>query len=123
MDYHPLKPDDLSPAAAEAASAESASSDLDQRLTRALEAVPEIRIPADFAARVASRVPARPIVASAPTHYGDYASLLGVLVTLAAMFWFGIHTHGPAFSFVESFLLAEFIALTLWLSVRRHRLR
>jgi hypothetical protein len=119
MDYHPMNPDDLSPA-----SAEPASSELDQRLTRALEAAPEVRIPADFAARVASRVPARLIVASTPTHYGDYASLLGVLVTLAAMFWFGVNTHtGPAFSFVESFLLAEFIALTLWLSIRRHRLR
>jgi hypothetical protein len=119
MDYHPMNPDDLS-----SASAEPASSELDQRLTRALEAAPDVRIPADFAARVASRVPARPIVASTPTHYGDYASLLGVLVTLAAMFWLGINTHtGPAFSFVESFLLAEFIALTLWLSIRRHRLR
>ncbi len=119
MDYHPMNPADLSPA-----SAEPASAGLDQRLTRALETTPEVRISADFAARVASRVPARPIVASRPTHYGDYASLLGVLVTLAALFWLGIQTHnGAAFTFVESFLLAEFIALTFWVSIRRHRLR
>jgi hypothetical protein len=119
MDYHSMIPADLSHAAAE-----SASTELDQRLTRALEAAPEVRIPADFAARVASCVPARPNVASKPTHYGDYASLFGVLVTLAALFWLGIRTHnGPAFTFVESFLLAEFIALTFWVSIRRHRLR
>jgi hypothetical protein len=119
MDYHQINPDDLSPASLEAASGE-----LDRRLTRALETAPEVRIPTDFAARVASRVPVRPIVASKPTHYGDYASLLGVLVTLAALFCLGIQTHnGPAFTFVESFLLAEFIALTFWVSIRRHRLR
>jgi hypothetical protein len=119
MDYHPMNPADLSHAAAEPASAE-----LDQRLTRALEIAPEVPIPADFAARVASRVPARPIVTSKPTHYGDFASFLGVLLTLAALFWLGIQTHnGPAFTFVESFLLAEFIALTFWVSIRRHRLR
>jgi hypothetical protein len=119
MDYHPMNPADLSHAAAEPASAE-----LDQRLTRALEVAPEVRIPADFASRVASRVPARPMVTSTPTHYGDYAMTLGVLATLAILFWLGLHTHnGPAFSFVESFLLAEFIALTVWLTVWRRSLR
>ncbi len=117
MDYQPMN-QPPSPDALE----------LDQRLTRALEAAPKVQIPADFAARVASQVPARPVVSLTPTHYGDYAMILGILVTLAAMFIFGLHTpdHTPdrhTFNLVESFLLTDFIGLTVWLSVRRHSLR
>ena len=114
MDYQPMNQPDSSPAALE----------LDQRLTRALEASPEVRIPADFAARVASQVPARPVVSLTQTHYGDYAMLLGILVTLAALFVFGVHTPDRhTFNLVETFLLTDFIGLTVWLSVRRHSLR
>jgi hypothetical protein len=114
MDYQPMNQPDSSPAALE----------LDRRLASALEAAPEVRIPADFAARVASQVPARPVVSLTQTHYGDYAMLLGIVVTLAALFIFGLlapdrHT----FNVVESFLLTDFVGLTVWLSVRRYSLR
>jgi hypothetical protein len=96
----------------------------DLHLTRALEDAPEVSIPTDFAARVASQVPARRTVSLRPTHYGDYALLLGVLVALAALFVPLSHAPGGyAFGLVESLLLAQFIVLTIWLSLRRQRLR
>jgi len=114
MDYQPMNQPPSPPAALE----------LDQRLTRALEAVPEVRIPADFAVRVASQVPARPVVSLTQTHYGDYAMFLGIVVTLAALFIFGLHTSDRrTFNLAETFLLTDFIGLTVWLSVRRHSLR
>jgi hypothetical protein len=113
MDFQPMNPENPTPAELE----------FDQRLTRALETASEFRIPAGFAARVASQVPARPPLASTPTHFGDRATLLGVFVTLAALFWLVLRTHpGPAFGYVETFLLAQFIGLTVWLSLRRHNL-
>lgn len=97
--------------------------ELDSRLTRALDAQPDVPTPADFAARVASKVPARRPVSLKPTHYGDYALILGVLVALAALFVPLAHARGHyVFGVVESFLLAQFLILTIWLSLRRHRL-
>ncbi len=119
MDYQSINQHHSSPAALEPAALE-----LDQRLTRALEGTPEVRIPADFAARVASQVPARPAVSLTQTHYGDYAMFLGILATLAALFIFGLHAPDRhTFDLVESFLLTDFIGLTVWLSVRRYSLR
>jgi hypothetical protein len=106
-------------------SAQAAFDILDQRLVRALDAAPEIEIPADFAARVASRLPARPRpVSIATTHYGDKAIFIGILVTLFALVALTLPTAGRAtFGLVESFLLAQFLALAVWLSIRRHSLR
>jgi hypothetical protein len=97
---------------------------LDQRIVRALETVPTPPIPADFAARVASQLPAQRPVSLTPTHYGDNAMLLGLVATLAALLAFALHTAGHAtFGLPESLLLAQFIVLTVWLSVRRHSMR
>jgi hypothetical protein len=94
---------------------------LDQRLIRALETVPEPHIPADFAARVASQLPAKRPVSLTPTYYGDTAMLLATLVALMA---FALHTTGRAtFGLPESFLLAQFIILAVWLSIRRYSVR
>jgi hypothetical protein len=110
-----LNPDNLS---------QSALEHLDQRLIRALETVPEPHIPADFAARVASYLPARRPLYLTPTHYGQNAVLIGIMVTLAALLTLALRTSGhAAFGLLESFLLTQFIALTVWLSIWRHRLR
>jgi hypothetical protein len=58
---------------------------LDQRIVRALETVPDLHMPADFAVRVASLLPARRPVSLTPTHYGQNAMLIGMVVTLAAL--------------------------------------
>jgi hypothetical protein len=114
MHNDPLNPEDLSPTAAE---------NLDLRITRALEAAPEPHIPSDFAARVASRLPARRPVSLTPTHYGQNAMVIGILVTLAALILLALHTAGHAsFGLLESLLFAQFVALAVWFSVWRHSL-
>src|ERR1700679_2388119 len=113
MYNEPIIPDSVSPNVLE----------LDRRVTGALERAPEVRIADNFAARVLSRVPVRPLVSLTPTHYGDHAIFLGILVTLVSLFVLGLHTADRhAFDLVESFLLTQFIVLTVWLSVRWHSL-
>jgi hypothetical protein len=115
MHDEPVNQDNLSPAAMER---------LDQRLIRALEAVPETHIPADFAARVASQLPAKRPVSLTPTHYGQNAMLISMVVTLAALLTLALHATGHAtIGLLESLLFAQFIALTVWFSVSRHSLR
>jgi hypothetical protein len=119
MPNEPLNPDNLSQSAME-----HATEHLDQRIVRALETVPEPHIPADFAARVVSQLPARRPVSLTPTHYGQNATLAGMLVTLAALLILALKPTGHAtFGLLESLLSAQFIALAVWLSVWRHSLR
>lgn len=97
---------------------------IDQRLIRALETVPQPHTPADFATRVASRLPAPRPVSLTPTHYGYTAMLIGMLVTLAALLAVSLHVTGrPTFGLAESLLFTQFIALAVWFSVGRHSLR
>jgi hypothetical protein len=111
MHNEPLDQNDLSP---------NATEQLDQRIVRALEAAPQPRIPADFAARVASQLPARRAVSLTQTHYGQNAMFFGIIATLVAMVALAIHTNGKlTFGLPESLLLAQFIALAVWFTVRR----
>jgi hypothetical protein len=110
-----LNPEDLSQSAMEA---------LDQRIVRALETAPEPQIPAGFAARVASRLPARRPVSLTPTHYGQNAMLLGIVVILAALVVLALHSTGHAtFGLLESLLFAQFIAFAVWFTIWRYGLR
>lgn len=97
--------------------------DLDERLIRALETVPDPQIPADFAARVANRLPARRPVSLTATHYGQNAMLLGIVATLAVLLVLARTAGHASFGILESFFFAEFIALTVWFSVWRYGLR
>jgi len=85
MHDEPLNPDNLSP---------SAIDHLDQRIVRALETAPRPQIPADFSVRVASRLPARRPVSLTPPHYGQNATLIGIVVTLAALVVLALHSTG-----------------------------
>ena len=115
MHDEPLNPDKLS---------QSAMEHLDQRIVRALETVPEPQIPADFATRVASRLPDRRPVSLTPTHYGQNAMLIGTVVSLVALLVLALHSTGhAAFGLLESILFAQFIAFAIWLSVWRHSSR
>jgi hypothetical protein len=128
MHDEPLTPGNLSHSAMEHVDY------LDQRIVRALETSPEPQIPADFAARVASQLPARRPVSLTPTHYGQKAVLAGIVVTLAALLILALYStalHSPAehaaghaaFGLLESLLFAQFIALAVWFSLWRHSLR
>jgi hypothetical protein len=115
MHDEPLNPDNLS---------QSAMEHLDQRIVRALETAPEPQIPADFAARVASRLPARRPVSLTPTHYGQNAVLIGIVVTLAALVLLALHSTGHAtFGLLDSLLFAQFLALAVWFTVWRYSSR
>jgi hypothetical protein len=119
MHDEPLDHDNLSQSAME-----HATEHLDERIVRALETAPEPQVPADFAARVASRLPAGRPVSLTPTHYGKNAMLVGIALTLAALLVLARHTTGDAaFGLLESLLLAQFIALAVWFTVWRYGLR
>lgn len=94
--------------------------ELDHRILRALEAAPELQIPDDFAACITRKLPTRRPVSLTPTHYGRNAMLIGMILTLAALLVLTLHngTHA-AFDLPQSVLLAQFVALTVWLSIRR----
>lgn len=110
MHDEPLNRDDLS---------QSATEHLDQRIVRALETAPEIKIPGDFADRVSSRLPARRPVSLTPTRYGKSATLIGLVVTLVALLFLATRGHA-AFELLDSLLFAQFIALAVWLTVWRY---
>ena len=112
--HESLNPEDRSPSAME---------HLDQRIVRALETAPAPQIPGDFAARVASLLPARRPLSLTPTHYGRYAMLLGTVVTLAALVILALRSTHPSFGLLEPLLFAQFIALAVWLTVWRYGLR
>jgi hypothetical protein len=94
--------------------------ELDLRILHALETAPDLQIPADFADRVTSKLPARRPISLTPTHYGRNAMVIGMVVTLVALLALTRHngTHA-AFSLAQSLLLAQFVALAVWLSIRR----
>ena len=102
---------------------------LDQRIVRALETAPEPQIPAGFATRVASQLPARRPVSLTPTHYGQKAMLVGMVVTLAALLVLALNftalhsTSHATFGLLESLLSVQFLALAVWFSLWRHSLR
>jgi hypothetical protein len=99
----------------------AADDELDRRVLRALETAPSIEIPANFAARVARRVPARRPVSLTPTHYGRNAVFLGMILTLAVLIALSLYNGRHAtFGLADSLLLTQFIVLTVWLSVRRY---
>jgi hypothetical protein len=99
----------------------AADDELDRRVLRALETAPSFEIPTDFAARVARKLPARRPVSLTPTHYGQKAVFLGMILTLVVLVALTLHNGRHAtFGLAESLLLTQFIVLTVWLSVRRH---
>jgi hypothetical protein len=95
---------------------------LDTRIVQALENLPEVHIPADFAARVASQVPARPAISLRATHYGKTAMLLSIAVLLLTLLALARYTHiTSAFGLTLQWTLcAQFIGLVVWLSMRRY---
>ena len=117
--HESLNSEDLSQSAID-----HATEHLDQRIVRALETAPRPQIPANFAARVASQLPARRPVSLTPTRYGQNAMLIGAVLTLIALLVLALPSTGhAAFGLLESLLFAQFVALTLWLTVWRYGLR
>ena len=95
---------------------EDADNTLELRLTRALENKPEVLIPAGFAARVASHVPARRVVALSPARYGLLAARVGMVVLFLALLVVALRASGHSVfaEAMEWILCAELAALAVW---------
>jgi hypothetical protein len=96
---------------------------MDERVVRALEHSADVSkmIPADFAARVAERIPAKKPVAVTPTYYGRKAMIFCGLVLFVVLV--ALATRGVERSTIglvlEWCLFAQFVALAIWLGTRR----
>jgi hypothetical protein len=98
---------------------------LDERIVSSLESQPDLSasIPADFAARVAAQVPARPPVAVATTHYGRTAMWVSVAVLLVMLVFVSTNGLGRSVmgTVIEWLLFAQFLAFVIWVAMQRLR--
>jgi len=103
---------------------ERTQDELDEQLTAALEAVPYVAIADDFAARVMSRVPARRVWAKnlpARASIGRRVAMIAAALLVIAMIAFATPSRDAnplSRTLVEWTFAGEFVALTLWLSLR-----
>lgn len=88
---------------------------LDATIVQALEAKPEIVIPADFAARVAQRLPAKQ-AAARRSHWGLTTATLLVAAGLATMaFADPVATNTWTGSLFTALVVSEIAGIGLWL--------
>ncbi len=90
-------------------------SEVEARITQALEAAPTVHIPADFAARVAARVPDLAWDVRTP-RVGIWTVRVALALLAIAMFVFAPQalSYRAVPLTVELLLTAEFVALTAW---------
>jgi Flp pilus assembly protein TadB len=95
--------------------------EMEQRLTRALEARPAVEIPADFAARVAGQLPERRPIELTPTYYGRKMMVV-CMVVLGVALLIAFVLHGvavPAVVQVTGWILyGQFLGLVVWFGMR-----
>ncbi len=110
------------------AAPEEAEGVLDLRIVQALERAPEVRIPEDFAARVAASVPARTVrlrqarlAARAPVRRVAYAMAVVCLVAVAAsMVALARHSGQRVFyQVLECVLAFQFCIVAAWVARSR----
>ena len=96
---------------------------MENRLVRALEATPAVAIPEGFAARLAGKVPTGAMAARqavpVTTQVGVRMAWAVAAALLVAMFVLAPWAVGiGTLRWVESSVEMEFVALTVWLSLR-----
>ncbi len=93
---------------------------LEARITLALETSPEVRIPVNFASRVAGQLPPRPAVKLTRTRYGRNVAIVCMAVLLVLMLAFARHLSSSSLLWgsVEAILCAQFALLAFWLVAR-----
>jgi len=97
--------------------------DLDLKLTQALEAAPEVAIPPGFAARMAAMAPAAPASAVprfAAPRFAMWSVRAALALLLVTMVFFAPRAVGSSVVplTLEMALAAEFVLLTVWISLR-----
>jgi hypothetical protein len=93
--------------------------ELDERIARALERVPEVTIPAGFAARVAEQVPTRREMAARPARFGWMTMRISMAVLVIALIVVAMLAGGRNSALgiaLEWVLCAELAGLAIWLS-------
>ncbi|MFZ0662611.1 MAG: hypothetical protein WAM66_07965 [Acidobacteriaceae bacterium] len=91
---------------------------LNATVVRALEAKPEVEIPADFAARVARRLPAKR-AATSRSHWGLTIAILLVAAGLAAMaFAYPMTVNTWTGRVFMALVVSEIAGIALWLGAR-----
>jgi len=103
-----------------------AEREFDARITEQLERLPDLSaaIPADFAARVAAKVPVRRRPVSVrTTHYGRTLMVLGLVVLFVALVVLAKHsfTTSPIGMALEWTLCIQFLAFAVWMGVQHFR--
>ena len=94
---------------------------LERRILLALETAPQPEIPADFATRVARRLPPRPAVVLTPKRNGQRAAVACLIVLLGLMLAFAHRATGTIYWFsLESIFCAQFALLAVWLVARHY---
>ncbi|MDE1175477.1 MAG: hypothetical protein PW789_02615 [Edaphobacter sp.] len=97
----------------------------DERVISVLEKGPDftVTIPEDFAARVAAKAPVKRPVSVRATSYGRASMWIGLAALLAVLMAVSASRLGQTMGTmtVECVLLAQFVAIVGWLSVRRWR--
>jgi hypothetical protein len=93
---------------------------LDARILRALETAPRLKIPSDFAARVARQLPPLPVPILSPARYGYRAAVACRVVLLALILAFARRAMGTSVFWlsIESIFCAQFALVAVWLAVR-----
>ena len=98
---------------------------LEERIVRELERVPDLSssIPADFAARVAAKVPASRDVSVTPARYGRsviWVSLAALFIVLLVLAGLGLGRSALGVA-IEWCLCAQFLGLAVWMAIYRRR--
>ena len=99
--------------------------DLEHRITKALERAPDLSIPSDFAKRVAAHIRPRPAAPALPQRHftrNTVVAALSILIVAMLIFLPSV-THLAVAVPVEYSLVAEFVGLIVFISLRPRALR
>ncbi len=96
---------------------------LDALIVQTLEARPETAIPNDFAARIASQLPAQRQAFFRQRHFGPTFSWIGVITSIVALFFLAPSaTRGSSTEeWVELFVCTQLLCLVVWIALRARR--
>jgi hypothetical protein len=95
---------------------------MDRKIIMALEASPRVDLPADFAAKVAAKMPPRTAAAITPTCYGVGATLACLVALTALMLGFSplLVQDSAHWVSIQTAFCAQFVLLAVWLIARRY---
>jgi hypothetical protein len=101
----------------------------DARIVAELERIPDLSIPGDFTERVAAQIPERRSVVVPEsalvreTHYGRAVMWVCVAVLFVALLFSAAKglSRSPIGTTIELILYVQFLAIAVWLGVRRWR--